>query len=271
MLVAITPRAPLSQFISSIWLYEDEASARGSELRLPTGDVDLVLDLRDDLWSSRLESGEGHVVPSALVVGPSTDPVVLDTTHTRETLGVVFKVGQAAGLLGLPLHELRGLQVPLAEVWGSRAAELRERVLAVPSPRGKIETVEQILGERLIRLSVQPHPAATYASARIAAGPEQSSIAELSEDLGLSSRRLEQVFRADVGLTPKAYQRLLRFRRALAHIDDAARVGWADFALECGFADQSHFVNEFRAHAGLTPTGYLASRGTSLNHVPLST
>jgi len=106
-------------------------------------------------------------------------------------------------------------------------------------------------------------------AARIAAAPERCRIAELSDEFGLSSRRLEQVVRTDVGLSLKSYQRLQRFRRALVRIDAAARAGWAVFALDRGYYDQSHFVNEFRAHAGLTPSAYLASRGPSLNHVPL--
>ena len=72
-------------------------------------------------------------------------------------------------------------------------------------------------------------------------------------------------------MTPKAYQRLQRFRGALARIEDAARVGWAAFARDCGYYDQAHLINEFRAHSGLTPPEYLASRaGSFVNHVPIT-
>ncbi len=254
MFISNTPRGPSSAVAASLWLHVAEAPAAGRELRLPTGDIDLVINLHD---------GE------TLVAGPSTRSIVLDNAKQTDTLGVVLKVGFAASLLGLPLSELRDRQLPLAELWKSGAEELRDRVLAAQSPNAKFEAVEQVLGERLLRTRQRPHPAAAVVAARIAAAPELSRIDRLSDDLGLSLRRLEQVVRTDVGLSLKAYQRLQRFRRALVRIDAAARAGWAVFALDRGYYDQSHFVNEFRAHAGLTPSAYLASRGPSLNHVPL--
>jgi AraC-like DNA-binding protein len=128
-----------------------------------------------------------------------------------------------------------------------------------------------VVSARLVRVARPPHPVVGRAAARIEAAPERCAIGELSEALGLSRRRFEQIFRADIGMTPKAYQRLQRFRRALARIEDATRVGWAGFALDRGYYDQAHLINEFGAHCGLTPREYLASRaGSFVNHVPIT-
>jgi AraC-like DNA-binding protein len=257
MYVTAAPRGPLSGLVESIWLYEGEAPAHARDRRLPTGGVDLVVGLRDD--------------STVVVSGPFTHAFVLDTAEQCNTLGVALKVGAAGALLELPLDELCNQHVPLAELWGSGASELRERVLAAPTPEAKLETAQQVLSARLAHGSRPPHPAAGRAATRIEAAPQDCRIAELSETLGLSQRRFEQIFRADLGMTPKAYQRLQRFRRALARIEDAARVGWAAFARDCGYYDQAHLINEFRAHSGLTPPEYLAARaGSFVNHVPIT-
>lgn len=222
---------------------------------MPTGDLDLVIDL-----------GEEQTVVS----GPSTRPFLLGTAERREVMGAVFSVGGAAALLGVPLAELRDCRVPLAELWGSVASELLERSLAASSAEAKLDALESVLSARLGHIADRPHLVAGRAAAEIARHPERCRIAELAEALGLSARRLEQVFHTEVGLTPKAYQRLHRFRRGLVGIDRAAEIGWARFALERGYYDQSHFIGEFRAHSGLTPSEYVASRGSELNHVPIA-
>ena len=260
MYVTAAPRGPLSQLVQSIWLYEGEAPGHARDRRLPTGGVDLVVSLRDH-----------SVYPDVVVSGPFTHAFDLDTAAQRDTLGVAFKVGGAAALLGLPLDELRNLHVPLAELWRSGASELRERVVAAPTSEAKLDTASRFLSARLARVSRPPHPGVGRAAARMQVAPEGCRIADLSDTLGLSRRRFEQIFRADIGMTPKAYQRLQRFRRALVRIEDAARVGWAGFALDRGYYDQAHLINEFGAHCGLTPPEYLASRaGSFVNHVPIA-
>lgn len=261
MYVTVAPRGPLREFVQSIWLYEREAPGHDRDRRLPTGGVDLIVSLRDH-----------SVDPGVLVSGPFTRAFVLDTADQRDTLGVAFKAGGAGALLGLPLDELRNLHVPLAELWRSGASELRDRVLAAPTPTAKLETAERLLSARPARVSRPPHPAVRGAAARIETAPERCRIAELSEALGLSTRRFEQIFRGDIGMTPKAYQRLQRFRRSLVRIEDVSRSGgWAGFALERGYYDQAHLTNEYAAHCGLTPREYLASRaGSFVNHVPIA-
>jgi AraC-like DNA-binding protein len=247
------PHGPLALLVDSLWLYQGEAAAHATDVRLPTGEAELIVNLR-----------HGRVVVS----GPATRPFLLDTAEQRDTLGVVFRVGGAAALLGVPLDELRDSVVPLDELWRARADELGERTVDAPSPGAQLATVQDVLSSRLARLADPPHPASAVAAARLAAAPERIRIAELSDELGLSVRRLQQIFRSDVGMTPKAYQRLKRFRRTLIRTDDAIHDGWASFALDHGYYDQSHFIQEFRAHSGLTPSEYVARKGSYVNHVP---
>lgn len=255
VLIFRRPPGALAEFVSSIWLSRGEASAFDTELVMPTGDLDLVIDLGRE---------------RAVMSGPSTRPFLLGAAERPETMGAVFRIGGAAALLGVPLAELQDRRVPLAELWGATASEFCERPLAAASPVAKLDALQQILSARLGRIAHRPHPVAGRAAAQIARCPERCRIGELGETLGFSARRLEQVFRTEVGLTPKAYQRLHRFRQALVRIDRAAEIGWAAFALERGYYDQSHFIGEFRAHSGLTPSDYIACRGTELNHVPIT-
>jgi transcriptional regulator GlxA family with amidase domain len=85
------------------------------------------------------------------------------------------------------------------------------------------------------------------------------SIGELREETGMSKSRLVSRFRDQVGVTPKVYSRLIRFRRACAMLD-AGGASLADVAVAAGYYDQPHMNAEFRELAGLTPREFLAVR-----------
>jgi AraC-like DNA-binding protein len=136
---------------------------------------------------------------------------------------------------------------------GRQAGELRGKLLAATDPETRLIALEEALRSRLAKSSVVAHPLAAVATARLSSAPERG-VAELGAHLGWSVRRLEQVFRADVGLTPNSYRRLQRFRAALVDVEQAADIGWSACALGHGYYDQAHLVRDFRAHSGFSPT-----------------
>jgi AraC-like DNA-binding protein len=79
-------------------------------------------------------------------------------------------------------------------------------------------------------------------------------IGALAAELGCSRKHLAAQFHDQIGLGPKTAARLLRFDAALALLRRGR--GGADVAARCGFADQAHLVNEFRAFAGTTPAAF---------------
>jgi AraC-like DNA-binding protein len=82
-------------------------------------------------------------------------------------------------------------------------------------------------------------------------------VSEVATVLRVSERNLRRVFRDTVGVGPKTFARLERFRRAV----DAARAqeapSWAVIALDVGYYDQAHLIADFRAIAGATPQALL--------------
>jgi AraC-like DNA-binding protein len=92
-------------------------------------------------------------------------------------------------------------------------------------------------------------------------------VGETARELGISARRLHHVFSEDVGLSPKQWSRVRRFQRAVRALHQGAEMRWAELAVVCGYADQSHFSRDFHSFSGIDPTTYAASRGRWQNHV----
>lgn len=86
----------------------------------------------------------------------------------------------------------------------------------------------------------------------------------LAAALGVSRQYLAAQFRDHVGLQPKLFARICRFRAArnAALANGPGRHGhdWAALALDSGYFDQSHLIRDFHDFAGTSPDGHLGNR-----------
>ena len=72
---------------------------------------------------------------------------------------------------------------------------------------------------------------------------------------GVSSRQLERAFKAELGMTPMRFHRIMRLNYGRWMIDNKLE-NITQIALDCGFSDTAHFSREFRRHFGMPPSRY---------------
>ncbi len=265
------PKAPLSEFVDMFWFIEQDAVAPYTRERcLPTGTLELVINLRDDKLRiyDQADLNRCDSYSNAMVCGAHTKYFVIDTMPAERIIGVHFKPGGAFPFLKLPAGELQDTHVSLDTLWGSAAEELREQLLEAGTPRLQFRLLEQALMRQAARRLTR-HPAVAFALKEFHARPQFRTLAEVVEKIGLSQRRFIEVFQREAGLTPKKFCRVLRFQEALQRLAKPRHLAWAQFALECGYYDQAHFIHDFQAFSGLNPTRYLTVQGERLNHIPL--
>jgi AraC-like DNA-binding protein len=128
---------------------------------------------------------------------------------------VSFRVGAAGCILGLPVSELTDCHVPIDTLWGARALELREQLVAAANSHAAFRVLEVALSARLAH-PAQLHPAVAQALACPANRWGFTRIEEIRQGVGYSPRHFIALFRAAVGLTPKHYYRVKRFSSALS-------------------------------------------------------
>lgn len=78
------------------------------------------------------------------------------------------------------------------------------------------------------------------------------SPADLAEDVGMSTRQLERLFRRYLNRSPKRYYMELRLQKA-RNLLMQTDMSVINVALACGFASPSHFSKCYRAHYNTTP------------------
>ena len=245
---------PLAELVEFMWLSEGYVQPHAAERVLPTGNMGLTIDL------------DPHANAIPLLSGASTQSFILDTSKPLSILGVGFKHGGGFPFVSAPPAELQDLSVPLDVLWGRRALTLREQVLEARTAAERFVIIETSLLE-MSRRQLSRHPAVSYAINAFRSGSRAPSIAAVTERTGLSARRFIELFRREVGLTPKVFCRVARFRDVVTAIEAGSPVDWARTALDCGYFDQAHFGHDFREFAGMSPSDYLRHRTGSPNHV----
>jgi AraC-like DNA-binding protein len=245
----LAPAADLSPLVR-VFVH---AEIRDAHTRLLLPEPGVVMALRFGGAAEFVDGPQRLRVANLAVTGLTT---MVRTVHATEGGGVIlvlFRELGAASLFAAPLHEIHGVAVGLEDLAPRRTVErVQDRLATANSATTRIAVVENFLRELLRRAS--PDPIVDAAVRAIHARRGDLRIAPLARTLGISQDRLEKRFRRVVGASPKQFASIIRFRRIVAI--QRSGVSLTQLAQDTGYYDQSHFVRDFRAVTGTSPTDF---------------
>ncbi|MGB3437518.1 MAG: helix-turn-helix domain-containing protein [Actinophytocola sp.] len=158
--------------------------------------------------------------------------------------GVAFRPGCFRPFLGAPVSTITDRVVPATDVFGPDVPDQPDAA-----------AVERFLLDRL----PEPDPrafAAADAVAAIAEGPDVTRVETLAEQLGMSVRGVQRLFAEYVGIGPKWVIRRYRLHEVTERMAAGGEIDWAGLAADLGYADQGHFIRDFKSMFGEPPTWY---------------
>lgn len=264
------PEAPLAEYVDFLWYFNGYRSDHDRERVLPDGSSELIINLQDTPRRrfDRDNPDRSESFRRAWISGSHSGFLLIDVLQNSSLIGAHFKPGGLAPFIPGGSGEMSNQVVEADAVWGIAAIDLQDSLRMAPTPELKFELMEKFL-LAVARHRFERHPAIVYALRRFTAVPHQLSIESVAGEIGLSHKQFIERFRREVGLTPKRYCRVRRFQLVLDEIDRHQIACWPDVALACGYYDQAHFINEFRAFSGLNPQAYLRDAGEYRNFVPV--
>lgn len=231
-----SPPAELARFVEWTWAvrWQLEPGCEHEQATLPFPSVNLVFE-------------EG----AYRVHGPCTRRFVARLRGEGWVLGVRFKAAGFSAFSRVPLRNLVDRVLPLTAVLGVESpppaaspAEARRLLFAVLRACRPVHEPAQALAERVVSV--------------IAQDPSLSRVEELARLAGCSPRSLHRLLETHVGVGTKWLVRRARVQSAAERVARGERVDWAALAHELGYADQPHFIREFRDQVGETPAAYAA-------------
>ena len=247
------PHPALAAHVDCMWAARAPAGAHTHRV-LPDNCVDI-------LWQDGGQPG--------FAVGMMSQAILVVSDAPLRTVAVRFKPGAAGLFLAAPLHALTDQRADIDQLWGRGDADRLADALwtCELSDRERIAVIEHDLIQRLRQQQRQraAGDAGELLIGRALAALDASGgalrIEQLAAQLGVSRQHLAALFRARVGLSPKLYARIRRFRRAAAALKAGAAQtpapDWAQLALDCGYFDQSHLIHDFQEFAGSAPERFL--------------
>jgi AraC-like DNA-binding protein len=217
--------------------------------------VALILAFGDDM---DVHDGEVGPVPqrlSAFVVGNQSHASVTGVRGHQLGVQVELTPAGALALLG-DVESYNDRVVPIEEALGHRGARLVDRLAGAPCWAARLDVLDASFATPDVPTLA---PEVAWLRQQLIGSRGQARVEPLMDETGWSRRHVTEHFRRQLGITPKAYARLLRFQQATALLMQPKTNGsLADVAMSAGYYDQSHLTRDFAALAGMTPGAYAA-------------
>jgi hypothetical protein len=236
------PRESLRDFVHCIWTFEAPFDDAPQPIA-PDGRCELIIQC-----ASLYREGNGTRQPRVLFAGQITKPLTLQATGPVAVVGVRFKPEAPRAFLGCGLDRLTDRRVALSDLHGSDA----DLILVSDNLNAVVEAVQDYVETRVRNAAIDAGVRAAVAAILVGKAP-------LAPE-GLSERQWQRRFKAEVGVSLRQFQSVIRFRRVFDEIDKPGPPGWVEAALAAGYFDQPQMARDFRRFLGVSSRQWAAQR-----------
>ncbi len=205
-----------------------------------------------------VESGDrprfGFALPAVLVHGVVSRRFTVDLVGVGRVTAAKFRPGGFRAFTGV-LPARNGV-APLRGELGAEPDALCVAVLAEDDDAARVAALDAALAPH----APDPEPAYLDLLAVLDRMVDDRSLVRVDQVADLaatSTRSLQRLFAAYVGLSPKAVLARYRLQDAAALIDAGGVDDLAALAADLGWFDQAHFSRDFRKVVGVPPSAYL--------------
>lgn len=259
--VFFLPHARLRPYIRRYAFYRAELGDIPQSFKcLPTGKTYIICNLGSPFRIYNPMHLGGIMQDGSMVVGHQDQCYIVEPTGCYKQFTILLNPSGIYRLYGISLYPLLNNGGPLTEVLGD---ELRNFPAAlenftVDKASAFIKEIERYF---LSRVPVHvDYPYVERAVEHIFSTSGNCTVASLAENAGVSLRHLRRVFKNVCGISPKGLIRITRFQYIVSTFknEDQRKIDWCEIALSHGYYDQMHFIRDFKAFTGETPTSYLS-------------
>jgi AraC-like DNA-binding protein len=224
----------------------------------PSGFTSIVFNYGDSYKTSSTDISDFKVVPKNFIAGQATKTYKLLLEGRIGMIGIVFRPAAINTLFGIQMYELNDERLDLRDVLGKEIVPVQDRIIEAQSHQERVEIIERFLLFKVLNCK-NPVNQTDFAANLIVDHKGIINISKMMEELYVCRRQLERQFLQKVGVSPKYYARIRRISYLCSIMANKRWqvADWHDLIYQMGYYDQSHFIKEFTAFTGKSPSFYL--------------
>jgi AraC-like DNA-binding protein len=181
--------------------------------------------------------------------------------------GVKFRPGGFRPFLDGTVSKLADRVVPANRIFGKGLEALEAIMLSSDKENAMVRAADDFFKAN----APKPDPMIELAGElveRILRKPEIKTVDDLASRAVMGKRRLQRIFSEYVGVSPKWVIRRYRLHELIEKVNSGCQLDWSQVALDLGYFDQAHLINDFKSIVGYTPAE-CARRGVRSRYQPV--
>ena len=243
------PPDSLARYISFYGVFENNEGFSEPYVSPPLGLCGFIICLKGkvDAWLN----GKLFMKDNYCVTGQVTAPMIGTITTSKQLLVFIQPCGLYQ-LFGIDMSRLTNTSMPLSELLGNEEADaLITRLNAAADNEKMIAVMNDFFMAQQPVFEIAPkiEKALDY----IHRNKGNVTVKDIEENCFITSRSLERHFKLYIGLSPKEYAKIFRFKCLINYIKENPGVTWARLCEENSFYDQSHITRYFNRYMKIKP------------------
>lgn len=255
------PAAPLRAFVQSYWAgaFNIRAESQFVQSVIPNGFIELIIHLTNDHCYLTKNGQHWAHSPDFTLIGLFKKPYEVRFSRKVEVFGIRFYPEGIVNIFGVPPAQFMATYEDSTDVFGRVFQNYCARLRETGPLDKKLSFTNDFLLEQLLEHK-KDFDYVRRAAEIIRQKDGLLSQEYLTDRIYISLRQLQRAFKQQIGMTAKQYMRLARLNAVQRYLQGHQQVNFSEAAYRHGFADQSHFIREFKSFTGYSPGSFLEDR-----------
>lgn len=252
------PGYPVNLFVDH-YVFMKGSPLMPSERLFPHNKAELFFNLGDRVGGKSPRCASTAVISHTMLSGVRHSWFEFFPPAHFCMVGMRFTLFGFHQLFKIPADHFTDHNFPADDVWGQEIREMHQRLQEVTNYQEMFSILGDWIMARLSKCSFSEM--LVWQKLEVMLSSPQTSVSEfLDHHMGYSHKHSIRLIKTQSGLAPKDIQKIVRFDRALKGISQRPVQNWSGFASNAGYADQSHFIRDFKSFTGYTPGEYLNAK-----------